>query len=178
MSRPWICFFSQSGQEIVNLAKILGRWPDLIVTNERPESVRNIHPDIKDSNTIVTVPPTPTQDDYQKVLEYYKNPVVTLHQWTEVVPPKICSSFTIFNVHRGLTTVYPELQVKDPLTTALSNKHRVLGCVLQKVAKQVGTGKVLAEERFNAWYITHKEIEIALQNRALYMWTNFLQKTL
>ena len=41
MNRPWIAFFSQTGSEIVEVSKLLGRWPDMIVTNERPEHLRN-----------------------------------------------------------------------------------------------------------------------------------------
>ena len=59
----WIAFFSQTGSEIVNIAKHTGIWPDLIVTNERPNSLRKIHPDIKDSSRLVTIPNKPTLED-------------------------------------------------------------------------------------------------------------------
>ena len=39
---PWIAFFSQTGGEIADISNSLGRWPDVIVTNERPEHLRTI----------------------------------------------------------------------------------------------------------------------------------------
>ena len=40
MSKPWITFFSQTGSEIVEISKSLNRWPDVIITNERPARLR------------------------------------------------------------------------------------------------------------------------------------------
>ena len=34
-TKVWIAFFSQTGGEIADLAKSLGKWPDRIYTNER-----------------------------------------------------------------------------------------------------------------------------------------------
>jgi len=45
-TKVWIAFFSQTGGEIADLAKSLGKWPDRIYTNERPESLREIDPRI------------------------------------------------------------------------------------------------------------------------------------
>ena len=52
MNRPWIAFFSQTGSEIVEVSKLLGRWPDLIITNERPEHLRKIHPALENKHLI------------------------------------------------------------------------------------------------------------------------------
>ena len=46
MKRPWIAFFSQTGSEIVDISKSLKRWPDVIVTNERPARLRTINAEI------------------------------------------------------------------------------------------------------------------------------------
>ena len=39
----WVTFFSQTGTEIVDISKKLDRWPDKIITNERPEHLRKIN---------------------------------------------------------------------------------------------------------------------------------------
>ena len=52
MTRPWVAFFSQTGSEIVEVSKLLGRWPDLIVTNERPEHLRKIHPALENKHLV------------------------------------------------------------------------------------------------------------------------------
>ena len=46
MNKPWIAFFSQTGTEIVDLVEKLGRLPDRIITNERPEHLRQINKQI------------------------------------------------------------------------------------------------------------------------------------
>ena len=43
----WIAFFSQTGAEIADIAEKIGRWPDRIITNERPEHLRTIDPRIE-----------------------------------------------------------------------------------------------------------------------------------
>ena len=41
MANKWITFFSQTGAEIADLSESIGRWPDLIITNERPDHKNN-----------------------------------------------------------------------------------------------------------------------------------------
>ena len=49
MANKWITFFSQTGTEIVDLSKKLDRWPDKIITNERPEHLRKINKELRRS---------------------------------------------------------------------------------------------------------------------------------
>jgi len=66
--RPWIAFFSQTGSEIVNISQALGREPDLIVTNDRPDHLRKINEGIE---LCYMMPNKPTLEDYQEVLSAY-----------------------------------------------------------------------------------------------------------
>ena len=43
----WVVFFSQTGSEIADIAESIGRWPDRIITNERPEHLRTVDPRIE-----------------------------------------------------------------------------------------------------------------------------------
>ena len=174
----WIAFFSQTGSEIVSIAEHTGIWPDLIVTNERPNSLRKIHPDIKDSSRLVTIPNKPTLEELEEVLEYFTAPLITLHGWLRIMPPKLCKKYNIYNGHPGLITVYPELKGKDPQIKAFKAKHEVMGCVLHKVTAGVDEGKVIAEERFNAFQITEEEMWEITRDRSQYLWTKFLTKML
>ena len=63
--RPWIAFFSQTGSEIVNLQDALGRVPDLIVTNKRPDHLRTINEGIE---VCLELPNKPTLEDYENIL--------------------------------------------------------------------------------------------------------------
>ena len=176
MKKPWIAFFSQTGSEIVDIAVSLGRWPDLIVTNQRPVGLRTINDKIKESDLLVTIANKPSVTELEEVLGYYKNPIITLHGWLRIMPPAICEKYSIFNGHPGLITEYPELKGKDPQIRALEGKYPVMGCVLHKVTAGVDEGKIIAEERFNAFQITEEEMWVATRGRSLYLWTQFLKK--
>lgn len=178
MKYKWIAFFSQTGSEIVQIANAIGRWPDIVITNERPESLRQIHPDIKESTKLVTIPNKPTQKELEEVLEYYEEPLVTLHGWLRIMPAEICEKYTIVNGHPGLITEYPELKGKDPQIKAFNAKHEVMGCVLHKVTAGVDEGKIIAEERFNAFNITEEEMWEVTRDRSMYLWVTFLRKAL
>lgn len=175
MKRPWIAFFSQTGSEIVDLAKSLGRWPDAIVTNQRPAGLRVINRELKESDALVTVSNKPNVTELEEVLGYYKDPIVTLHGWLRIMPAKICESYEIFNGHPGLITEYPELKGKDPQIRAFEGKYPVMGCVLHKVTAGVDEGKVIAEQRFNTFEITEEEMWKVTRDRSLYLWIEFLK---
>jgi folate-dependent phosphoribosylglycinamide formyltransferase PurN len=178
MKKPWIAFFSQTGTEIVDLAESLGRWPDLIVTNQRPAGLRVINKKLKEADVLVTVSNRPSVSELEEVIGYYKDPIVTLHGWLRVMPPSICEKYTIFNGHPGLITEYPELKGKDPQIRAFEGKYPVIGCVLHRVTAGVDEGRVIAEERFNAYNITEEEMWKVTRDRSLYLWIQFLRLTL
>lgn len=175
MKRPHIAFFSQTGGEIVDIAKTLGKWPDSIVTNQRPKSLRRIHPDIKESEKLVTVSNKPTLEELEEVIEFYKDPLITLHGWLRIMPAELCKKHTIINGHPGLITEYPELKGKDPQMKAFNAKHQVMGCVLHRVTAGVDEGPVIAEERFNAHNITEEQMWKVTRDRSLYLWIDFLK---
>ena len=175
MNRPWIAFFSQTGSEIVEISKALQRWPDVIITNERPSKLRTINPELLEQDLLVTTKNKPSEEELLDLLGYYEDPIITLHGWLRIMPPKICESYNIFNGHPGLITEYPELKGKDPQMRALKGEYPVMGCVLHKVDPGVDEGKIIAEERFNAFNITEEEMWIATRDRSLYLWIKFLR---
>ena len=117
METPWIAFFSQTGGEIADISKSLGRWPDLIITNERPEHLRTIDERVEKQGYF-TWANKPTEEDYIATLEKYPNAIVTLHGWLRIVPPYVCERSNIYNGHPGLITKFPELKGKDPQVRA------------------------------------------------------------
>ena len=176
MRKPWIAFFSQTGSEIVDIANAIGYWPDAIITNERPSKIRKINNDLLEQNLLATTVNKPLVEDYEEVIGFYKDPIITLHGWLRIMPPPICEKYDIFNGHPGLITEYPELKGKDPQMKAFKEKYPVMGCVLHKVVAGVDEGKVLAEERFNAFNITEEEMWKVTRDRSLSLWINFLKK--
>ena len=176
MRKPWIAFFSQTGSEIVEIANAIGYWPDAIITNERPSNIRKINNDLLEQNLLATTVNRPLVEDYEEVIGFYKDPIITLHGWLRILPPSICEKYDIFNGHPGLITEYPELKGKDPQMKAFKEKYPVMGCVLHRVVAGVDEGKVLAEERFNAFNITEEEMWKVTRDRSLSLWINFLKK--
>ena len=175
MNKPWIAFFSQTGSEIVDIAKSLKRWPDVIVTNERPAHLRVINPEILEQDLLITTSNKPSAEDLLEILAQYNDPIVTLHGWLRIMPANICESFNIFNGHPGLITEYPELKGKDPQIRAFEGKYPIMGCVLHKVTAGVDEGRIIAEERFNAFNITEEDMWKVTRDRSLYLWCQFLK---
>lgn len=178
MANKWIAFFSQTGGEIADIAESLQRWPDLIVTNERPSKLRTIDGRILDNveDRLVVLPNKPTVEDYETILQ--DNALITLHGWLRIMPRVICEKYAIYNGHPGLITEYPELKGKDPQIRAFEGKYPVAGAVLHKVIPEVDEGKIIAEERFNAFNLSLDDLFRILRDRSLYMWTNFLKMVL
>ena len=173
-SKPWIAYFSQTGGEIADLAEALNRWPTRIVTNKRPDSIRTIDSRILEQG-FIEMNNKPTAKEYMDLLQYFKDPIITLHGWLRIMPEEVCRSYSIFNGHPGLITVYPELKGKDPQIRAFEGKYPVMGCVLHKVTAGVDEGRVIAEERFNAFEITEEEMWKVTRDRSLYLWIEFLK---
>jgi len=175
MATKWIAFFSQTGSEIAEVSEHLGRWPDLIVTNKRPDEIRTIDSRIVEYG-YTELPNKPTVEDLEAVLQ--DNAVITLHGWLRIMPPIICNKYLIYNGHPGLITMYPELKGKDPQIKAYQAKLPVAGAVIHKVTAGVDEGKVIMEERFNTFQLELDELFRILRDRSLYMWCDFLKKIL
>lgn len=175
MANKWITFFSQTGAEIADLSESIGRWPDLIITNKRPDHLRTIDPRIVEYG-YTEVPNKPTVSDLDAVLQ--DNAIITLHGWLRIMPEVICNKYLIYNGHPGLITKYPELKGKDPQVKAHKLGHEVAGAVIHKVTAGVDEGRVIMEEYFNASQLDLDELFRILRDRSLYMWSNLLKKVL
>ena len=175
MANKWITFFSQTGAEIADLSESIGRWPDLIITNKRPDQLRTIDPRIIEYG-YTEVPNKPSVSDLDAVLQ--DNAIITLHGWLRIMPEVICNKYLIYNGHPGLITKYPELKGKDPQVKAHKLGHEVAGAVIHKVVAGVDEGKVIMEERFNAMNLDLDNLFRILRDRSLYMWSNLLKKVL
>ena len=173
--RPWVTLFSQTGAEIADISESLGRWPDLIITNKRPNHLRTIDSRIVEYG-YTELPNIPTLEDIENVLK--DNAIITLHGWLRIMPPDICEKYLIYNGHPGLITKYPELKGKDPQVRAFEGKYPIAGAVIHKVVAGVDEGKVILEEKFNAIDLSLDELFRILRDRSLFMWTTFLNKVL
>ena len=53
MVKNWIALFSQTGSEIADISEKLGKSPDLVITNNRPDHLRTMDPEITSQNYIL-----------------------------------------------------------------------------------------------------------------------------
>ena len=174
----WIALFSQTGSEIVKISEHLGRYPDLIITDN--EDIESWHPKMKSLaylNILTTISKSNSKNI--KVLnklfepEHAHQTRITLHGWLNIIPAEICETFQIYNGHPGFINEFPELKGKDPQKRAWNNidKYPLVGSVVHRVVPEVDAGeiisydtasntectsledtyKVLAETSFNAW---------------------------
>ena len=58
----WKTFFSQSGSEIYEISKNIGRFPDAIITNKNIEDMDKINPDLLERcfDRFIFLPKKPT----------------------------------------------------------------------------------------------------------------------
>ena len=174
--RPWIAFFSQTGSEIVNLQQALGRTPDLIVTNDRPDHLRAINEGIE---LCYMMPNKPTLSDYEGILSAYENPLVTLHGWLRIIPGEIADEYEIYNGHPGLITLYPDLKGKDPQVKAWEANYKTIGSVVHRVTAGVDEGPVVLERAYNSDKLLSLDDTFRiLHNISTDLWIKFLKERL
>jgi len=173
MANKWITFFSQTGAEIADLSENIGRWPDLIITNQRPDHLRTIDHRIVEYG-YTEVPNKPTVEDYETVLQ--DNSIITLHGWLRIMPPVICNKYLIYNGHPELITKYPELKGKDPQVRAFEGKYPVAGAVIHKVTAGVDEGEVLGEASVRVEGLDLDKTFTILSKLSHGLWGAFLEK--
>ena len=173
----WITFFSQTGSEIADLSEEMGRWPDIIITNERPEHLRTIDPRIEKQGYFIWAN-KPSEEDYIELLEANPNAIVTLHGWLRIVPEYVCERSRIYNGHPGLITKYPELKGKDPQIRAFEGKYKTAGAVLHKVSGGVDDGEVILSREFKTAGLDLDDLFRILRDKALSMWYILLKNLL
>jgi len=178
MIRPWICFFSQTGSEICNLAEKLDRSPSAIITNRTPEYVKERgNPKLQQYEQFIRyIPAKPTLEDYNRVLEPYLLPLITLHGYLRIVPAKICDRYEIYNLHPGLITKFPELKGKDPQRRAFESWHKEAGCVIHKCTAELDSGAIVTEKSISiAGHKTVASVIEDLHKLALVTWLDFFK---
>ena len=175
----WITFFSQTWSEIANLARIFGRKPDLIVTNNVDESKDKYHPELRKLNAIIMSAQHDILMNYFRTQTLYaeQETLITLHGYLRIIPEDICEKYNIYNGHPGSIRMYPELKGKDPQVRAWHNKERypIIGSVVHKVTPGVDEGEIIIEENTPNTAESLEQSFILLKDTSLKAWIKFLQ---
>lgn len=135
----WVTLFSQTGSEIVNVSRRLGRKPDLILTNNKNPTSWN--PGIvEDKNNVLMLS---VNDLHSHLMLYDRNCTITLHGYMRILPPAVCNKFAnIYNGHPGDILKYPDLKGKDPQQKAFDKQYTDAGAVIHRVTAGVDEGPV------------------------------------
>jgi len=183
----WKTFFSQSGSEIYEISKNIGRFPDAIITNKSFEEMDKINPDLLERcfDRFIFLPKKPTVEEYREAIR--NADVITLHGYLRILPPEICGRFKIYNGHPGLITKFPELKGKDPQAKVwykhFEKPYKLHGHVIHEVIPEVDAGKVVSEKEFYSESI-YKEFNslndyiVRLHKLAIENWVGFMRKSL
>ncbi len=169
MKKRWITLFSQTGSEIAALAKEYGRWPDIIITNNKNQEQweNNISPAI----VIVMT--------HNEIFEYFRNiqphdTMVTLHGYLKIMPPDICEKFEIYNGHPAAIDMFPELRGKDPQEKAWEGNYSTIGAVVHRCTPVLDAGEIVKSVHFVNRCLTKEELYNKLKEASLISWKFFL----
>ena len=175
----WIAFFSQSGSELNNIICHTGKIPAAIITNRQNDDGVNASLKLaKDEGKYnwITLPKNPELKDYKKALKPFKDPLITLHGYLRIIPKEICKKYnTIYNLHPGLITEYPDLRGKDPQVRAVKAGYKTAGAVIHKVIPAVDEGEIIASHVINISGLEEIEVINQLHSVGSIMWYEFFK---
>lgn len=174
----WAALYSQSGAEICDISDNIGRYPDLVIsdnvlglpkTDSRiVNATQAIYGQYKPLNK-------QEKEQYYDVLKDYD--LITLHGWLNIVPESVCKRFEIYNGHPGLINYYPELKGKDPQQRAWDDicKYMYIGSVIHKVTAEVDGGDIVCyKKNLSVNCTTLDETFSELRKTSLDSWVEFL----
>ena len=170
----WVALFSQTGSEIYEVSRRLGRFPDHVVTNK--QSWDGINKDLVDHTIICYVDNKPDVEQYDFNLR--EDAIITLNGWLRIVPQEVCEKYEIYNGHPGLITRYPELKGKDPQEKAFNLGHEEAGCVIHEVVPAVDAGKILKENSIKIKSLPLNDVYSKLHDVSVNLWVDFLKEKL
>ena len=166
----WIALFSQTGTEIVELSKRLGRLPDEVLrdTNVNEEFINNelYMFRIMEHDNIV---------DYLGTLD--EDVLITLHGYLRILPEL---PHTIYNGHPALCHRFPELKGYNPQEKTWTNikEYPIIGSIIHEVTDEVDGGQVVKEVVYTNRVQTKEELFDKLSLASLQCWLHFMRDKL
>lgn len=178
--REWNVLFSQTGSEIYQVSKLLGRFPDRIITNRSFEHLAKINKQLLDEykGTWIFLAKKPSVEQYHHALYSPNHGITTLHGYLRILPPQICNYYEIYNSHPGLITKYPELKGFNPQEKAVSLGLPTSGSVIHRAIAEVDSGEILASREVEIKGLSVDETIQKLHSLSVSLWVDFLHKYL
>lgn len=173
----WIAFFSQTGSEIVELSKAIGKKPDLLVTNNFEDKI-SFHPGIRELKVIIQ------SARHEHLMLYFENQrlfkpentLITLHGYLKIIPKQVVELYPhAYNGHPGAIDLYPELKGKDPQIKAWESKYPIVGSVVHKVTSEVDEGEIVKSVHYTNRTESLNEMYGLLKQSSLESWVYFMK---
>lgn len=181
MDKKWICFFSQTGSEIVEVSKRLGRLPDFIITNNNDKNkwCKEIKQDMWEERLFL-IPSKPHLEDYKRALRNFSqnNTIITLHGFLRIIPEEICQNWEIYNGHPGRIWVDKTLKGYNAQEKAWKRGDKVGGSVIHKCTPELDGGEILAKRECSIENLTLDDTYKILHENSIELWVDFLKKKL
>lgn len=177
VDKKWVAFFSQTGSEILNISKRLGKFPDTIICNGFLDKTNK---ELLENKSVIYTRTKPTVSDYKQFIGSDKDTLVTLHGWLRIVPREVCEHYNnIWNLHPGLITKYPELKGKDPQERVFNKSHLYpdIGVVIHEVVPEVDEGPIKIEKSIKNIFANKDDLYYNLHSIATEAWSEFLNET-
>lgn len=172
----WVAFFSQTGGEILEVSKQLGRYPDIIITNKIDFS--NVVEGFP-LERIISIPNKPTLEEYMTALGVVDldSALITLHGYLRIIPPELCK-YNILNLHPGLITKYPFLKGFNPQEKAFRMHLKESGVIIHNVTSELDSGAIIKEVEVPIEGLTLDETYQVLHDCATDAWVEVLKELL
>ena len=175
----WFALFSQSGSEIVSVARHLGRWPDYIFTDNKDK--KTWHRDLQKHSAVSIIKHKDMKKEIESNISMFQGlrgttPIVTLHGYLRILPPGFCDKTRIYNGHPGLITKYPELKGFNPQKKAFeAGTYKTVGSVIHEVIPELDSGDVIDEGEIKNDFVNLEDCTLALHDLSIQLWTKFLK---
>jgi phosphoribosylglycinamide formyltransferase-1 len=175
----WGVLVSQTGSEVIAIAKEIGFLPSLLVTNRLTKIPQdNLRFFGENGVTIKTIPFKPTLEDYL-FPELLEKKLITLHGFLRIVPAGFFDKYLgrIYNGHPALITRYPELKGFNKQEDIAGNqeKYPLCGSVIHEVIPELDSGAIAAAIETDNTAKTIDEAYSLLRGTSLQSWKFFFE---
>lgn len=133
----WFALYSQTGDEIQKIKKLLGgRVPDCVLSTNPQHVDLETRRSPKELHLLV-------EEQLRRNLQ--EGDIVTLHGYLHILSSDILAipGVKFYNGHPGLITMYPELKGKDPQLKVWEGFYPIVGVVIHEVTDELDSGTVL-----------------------------------
>ena len=182
MEKEWIAMFSQTGSEIASLAEHIGKFPNVIITNNSDKTtwckeLQELDQHRRKGRIVIVTPTQAKTCNFIHNIQGSKNSLITLHGWLRIVPADICEQYEIVNGHPGLITKFPDLKGKDPQVRAYDKGYTTIGSVVHEVTAEVDEGDILeVSETFQDEFDNLDDVFVKFKHTSYSAWVKFFDK--